>query len=307
MSDFPGFIPAFETKAEFRDELDPSKRQEFINGTDLNEIYDEIVCIAKNLGANFKFEPCLSGTQLTIASGTAYIKTKRIEYAGDIVTISGSGYFWVDNTSTLMSGLMFPSGTEFIPVAQVTVSGSVVKLIDERFFPGASFPVSGSDLTYTPDDAGDWPAEFGGVPGDFQDAVDILADRVSEIEPFGRDYFYSEDDPQDSTGSGTYVERHTLAGVVTASGTYHIGWSFEYSGDRILPQAISARVQVDDATTIGEIDTALVILSGSWNMASGFKRVALGAGSHDIDLDYRADTPGDAFIRRARIEMWRVP
>jgi hypothetical protein len=65
-------------------------------------------------------------------------------------------------------------------------------------------------------------------------------------------------------------------------------------------------VQIDDTTTIMEIN---VEMSDTSTMQSnnGYYIAQLTAATHTIDIDYCGESSGTTnYIRRARIEMWRV-
>jgi hypothetical protein len=100
--------------------------------------------------------------------------------------------------------------------------------------------------------------------------------------------------------------RLTLNGLV--GGKYRISWYYESQYNN-RSHDFRGRVQVDDTITIMEhqqesTDTG----NDQWNPKSGFKYENLSAGNHTIDLDWCCSNLGDtATIRRARLEIWKVP
>lgn len=119
------------------------------------------------------------------------------------------------------------------------------------------------------------------------------------------EFNYAEDESTSSTTSGTYQQKLRLTTGSLVGGNYFIQWHYEgYTSD------IDAnfRVQVDDTTTISEIEHVSVDEGDKhyWSSFSGIKRINLSAGVHNIDIDYNDDGGGSAQIRRARISLFGV-
>jgi hypothetical protein len=215
MSQFPGQIPVLETKSEARDAV--SSTEKFINGRDINDIHDEIGAIAANLGAFQKFESTFEGEDVTVGSGTTFFGLEKIDFPGDIITVTGSVSIWLTVDGVLEQGDSFPSGAHF-PVCSVTHDGFEITEIEDKriFFTVAGISASGtayepsspaawpdpdpttvqealddlillvgsgagtaSGITYTPEVPADWDAPD---PTNVQDALDDIAARVSDIE-----------------------------------------------------------------------------------------------------------------------------
>jgi hypothetical protein len=134
-------------------------------------------------------------------------------------------------------------------------------------------------------------------------------DNVSSI--FGSEHGYNSSEAESSTTNTSPQEKVTLALTSLPSGTYRIDYSFEGSADDDKDSVFSARVQIDDTTTICEAvgTAALKGLADYWSQHSGFYEVAL-SGDVDIDIDYWDLAPEAApvgvNIRRARLSVFRI-
>jgi len=127
---------------------------------------------------------------------------------------------------------------------------------------------------------------------------------------FGSEYDYAESDGESSTTSDTYQEKVSITTGTVPAGTYRIGWAFEFASSTDRADC-SFRVEADASTTINEITPApkKKYADGVWATQSGFKHMSLTNASHTIDLDYKANVAaegGTTYIRKARLEIWRV-
>jgi hypothetical protein len=136
------------------------------------------------------------------------------------------------------------------------------------------------------------------------------SDHVHE-DIFGKRFQQAESAGESSyTGSTTYQQKLRLTTPSVPAGTYRVGFFYENACDGDDKQ-VKFRVQVDDSTTLHEVtpkqkgkygDTPSV-----WHSAGGFGYVVLTNAAHNIDLDYGVDNAGETvYIRRARLEIWRV-
>lgn len=111
-------------------------------------------------------------------------------------------------------------------------------------------------------------------------------------------------DVQSNTTAITYQEKLKVTATY-AAGTYLVLWYAEVSLGS-ANKLLDLRVQIDDATTIGESSIRPTV-SGFWEAQSGFYRVTLTAASHFIDIDWRSNAATYASsIRNAKIEVIRV-
>lgn len=108
-----------------------------------------------------------------------------------------------------------------------------------------------------------------------------------------------------STSSLTYVDKFTLTNAVLA-GNYVIFWSAEVKGST-GNRTIDVKIDIDSDTTIlQEINTDTKAV---FDQYSGFAcGIALGAGSHDIRMQFKKNIGGGmpVEIQRAYIMMWRT-
>jgi uncharacterized membrane protein len=117
-------------------------------------------------------------------------------------------------------------------------------------------------------------------------------------------YEFAADDTESTTGSTTYVEKLKMTTSNLPAGNYRIGYSLELGSDN--KQRSEFRVQLDDTTTLAEAGTAQARNSDEYMAYSGFTVVALTAGVHTIDVDFRR-VANNALIRRVRVELYLVP
>ena len=147
--------------------------------------------------------------------------------------------------------------------------------------------------------------------------LDVLtwSDSNSRWEPaaptggggtYGSEFQEEESDGESSYSGNDWVEKVSLSSGSIPAGKYRIGWSFEFSTNSSSMTGY-ARIQQDDTTELGELDIRVSPTSG-WSMFSGFKYVDLAAGSYTFDIDYSSSGNGNriSYIRRARLEFWRV-
>ncbi len=118
---------------------------------------------------------------------------------------------------------------------------------------------------------------------------------------------------ESQTSSNTWQQKLRLSTGAIPAGRYRIGWYFETDVNNTQTDVTEARVQVDDTDTLASIENAAHFdstssMKGDWHPCGGFAYVDLDEDSHDIDIDYRANTSPNviAYIRRARLEIHRV-
>ncbi len=120
------------------------------------------------------------------------------------------------------------------------------------------------------------------------------------------DYDYAESENQSSTTNTSYQRKLRLITSSLPAGNYKIEWYYEWKFSNGNFE-FKHRVQIDDTTTLKETETTPRSV-GDWQGCSGFKsEVMLDSGVHNIDMDYcTSKSNKTAYIRRARIEIWRV-
>lgn len=155
-----------------------------------------------------------------------------------------------------------------------------------------------------------------GDDGVLQEHSDIISDILATLATisgsgsssiFGSEFHEASSESESSTTSTDYKQKLRLSTSTIPQGKYRIGWQFEWRRSS-TDSDFEARVQIDDTTTIMEMNVETKD-SSNWWVEYGFYMTQLTAGSYHIDLDYAGET-GKAnktsYIRRARIEIWRV-
>ncbi len=117
---------------------------------------------------------------------------------------------------------------------------------------------------------------------------------------------YNENDTTQSTTSTTFTQALRLTINIPVTGNYFIEWSYEASNSQKDRDTV-IRVQIDDTTTIHEVSHGRQNdqITPAFYAGSGFKRANLTAGSHDIDIDYRAQA-NTASIRNIRVVVKKL-
>jgi len=119
-----------------------------------------------------------------------------------------------------------------------------------------------------------------------------------------KEHVNANSDIQSNTTATTYQQK-LKSTASYAAGTYLIMWYAEVSLGS-ANKLLDMRVQIDDTTTVGG-SSVRPSVSGFWEAQSGFYRVALTAGSHDIDIDWRSNANlYTSSIRNAKIQVIRV-
>ena len=108
---------------------------------------------------------------------------------------------------------------------------------------------------------------------------------------------------QDSTTMTDWQQKLRLTLTDIDEGTYIVQWYCElrHSNNTISERA-EMQVEMNDMTQIGFSVWGYNIFEDS----GGFAVADLTAGSYTIDLDWRQQNGGTAYIRRARLLVWRI-
>lgn len=183
---------------------------------------------------------------------------------------------------------------------QVTSTGDGAQLVDKTAI---------SDQTAVAVDGADYI-----LIGDTSDADNLKKVTAQDIAnlgsggSFGSEYHYAESEAESSTTSATYQEKLKLTTGSLPAGDYLIKWCAEV---RTTDEDMNYRCQVDDSTIVNEAEHSLGSkgAEGTYDYyvtVGGFRELTLGAGVHTVDIDYNDSSGGTAFIRRARITVWRI-
>lgn len=123
---------------------------------------------------------------------------------------------------------------------------------------------------------------------------------------FGTEFQVASSEGESQTDDADYSgnEKLKLTTPSLPAGDYLIGWSMELANSN-KDKCTMARVHLDDTTVLGEQCKPKTQSNNEYVGWSGFKVVTLTAAVHTIDIDYKA-VSDTAYIRRARLEIWRV-
>ena len=241
-AEFPSTLPSgIEIKSTLRDTaVNP---EEFWNGRDANQVRDEVIAIARNLGPFGKFEPTFLDDEIFVASGTSFLGTTKLEFDGGQKTLAGSAFVWVDENGDIQSGPSFPSDPH-VPVCEAIFSGVVIgEVVDERVMVDSSGGFTASGTGYTPTTPGDWDP----VPTTVGEGLDILASGLENIcaDADGEDICYDPGDPGDwsptPSGVGEALDQlgdrmdvlESASGIVAHADTHVKGGADVIDGDKI--------------------------------------------------------------------------
>lgn len=129
-----------------------------------------------------------------------------------------------------------------------------------------------------------------------------------KIPPTSIDNYYQQasSEAESQTTDTTYTgnEKLKLTTPSLPAGTYRIVWSMELTNSN-KDKCTMARVHLDDTTVLGEQCRPKTQNNNEYVGWSGFKVETLTAAVHTIDIDFRA-VDDTAYIRRARLEIWKV-
>ena len=124
---------------------------------------------------------------------------------------------------------------------------------------------------------------------------------------FGSEFQQASSDAQSTTTSTTFQQKLRMTTGSLPSGTYRIAWYYEYHLTSTSYDQ-RGRVQINDTITIQEIrEESQDSGSDQWYPCGGFY-YHTGSGVLNIDIDFcrSSSEGGTAYIRNARLEIWRV-
>jgi len=118
---------------------------------------------------------------------------------------------------------------------------------------------------------------------------------------FGRKYQLEASNGESSTTSADWQEKVSLSNTFP-EGRYRIGWCAELKIDGGAGKNTLVQVQVDDSGFVNEVEEN----RAEYKTHSGFRKITFTNATHTVDIDYKQAGGGTAYIRRARIEIWRI-
>lgn len=131
----------------------------------------------------------------------------------------------------------------------------------------------------------------------------ILDDRILLSAAIGKEIAQATAEGQDGTTETDWQQKLRLTISDVPAGKYVVQWYCElrHSNNDAAERA-EMRVEVNDTTEIGFSPWPYNVFEDS----GGFAVTDLSAGSYTIDLDWRQQGGGTAYIRRARLLFWRI-
>lgn len=123
---------------------------------------------------------------------------------------------------------------------------------------------------------------------------------------FGTRPVRAKSDEQSTTTSNEYQTKLEKVTDALPAGTYLVLWSVEFTVS-VANAGHKFRVRIDEEDLAGE-DAPVTVKYPCWYSRAGHDHVSLAAGVHTIRMQYASASPNKtAYIRRARVTLWRVP
>jgi hypothetical protein len=128
-------------------------------------------------------------------------------------------------------------------------------------------------------------------------------DRVLLAAQLDREVNEDKSGGESSTTLTSWQQKLRLTTPALPAGKYVVEWYAEIKhSNTTQSEYIEARIESEDTTELGYCAWAFP----AWDDFGGFAVADLGAGVQNLDIDYRAQGGGTAYIRRARILLWRI-
>lgn len=133
--------------------------------------------------------------------------------------------------------------------------------------------------------------------------ISLYDDRIVLSAAIDKDIHQDTAEGQDSTTLTTWQQKLRLTANGLAEGKYICQWYCELRhSNNTLSERAEMQVEMNDSTQIGFAIWGYNIFEDS----GGFAIADLSAGDFTFDLDWRAQVGGTAYIRRARLLLWRI-
>jgi hypothetical protein len=133
--------------------------------------------------------------------------------------------------------------------------------------------------------------------------IALYDDRIALTAAIDKDIHEATAEAQDSTSSDEWQQKLRLSINGIVDGKYVVHWYCELRhSNNTSTERAEMRVEVNDMTEIGYSVWPYNLFEDS----GGFAVTDLSAGDYTIDLDYRQQGGGTAYIRRARLLFWRI-
>lgn len=133
--------------------------------------------------------------------------------------------------------------------------------------------------------------------------IALFDDRILFTAGLDRELNEDASAGESSTAGTTFEQKLKLTTPSVPAGKYKVEWYAEIKHSNVtLNEYCEARVQANDTVDLGG---AVNPLPG-YQSFSGFAVADLSAGAQEIDIDYRAQGGGTAYIQRARVMFSRI-
>lgn len=245
----------------------------------------------------------LSNAVVATLSNGDYV-TFQAKYSIDVADTAANGTFKVIKLSGT-KGADGADGTDGVDgsdgAAGPSGSGSTINVYDDGVL------VSGS-----PFEALNFSEATISGSSTVSGGVDIeVSSGGSGSSIFGSEYDYAESEGESSTTATTWQQKVRLSVSNIPTGTYRIGWSYEWSFSTQESSNAAFTVNIDEGVnTIHQSEMGVAknveYNDGSFFGSGGFGHEPLSVGNHTIDLNFKASAAGTTYIRKARLEIWRV-
>ena len=130
---------------------------------------------------------------------------------------------------------------------------------------------------------------------------------ISDLLPvFGTEYDSAESLGTSSTTSTAWQTKLTLTTGTLPAGTYMVNWTYEWAGSSASAD-VDIQVEVDNTTVImDQRQEPKDPGTDQSNPKGGQVPITLTNATHTIDIDYRGENGNTAYIKSARLQIWRL-
>ncbi len=130
-----------------------------------------------------------------------------------------------------------------------------------------------------------------------------VVDFLPESPIFGTQFQQTKDDTESSTTSTTFQQKLRMTTTSLPSGSYRIGFYLETRQSNSA-DAVEWQVELNDTTILATAEQEPDDPNDLFSYGGHDYRTL--SGVNTIDIDWRQQRGSTAYIRRARLELWRV-